>query len=187
MAKIRKRARDRKPGYYLFSDGSSFNNGKKKPDLPQHASCGIVITDSEGKTLKERTKFFPDQTISYGELRGSIVALNTFKKYAEKNNLEPPYRIELYSDSQFVVKGVNDWMLGWLKRGWKNASGATVGQVDLWKYLHKNYLTNEDYKIKFVHIKGHTGNDDFFSQMNDRCDHIAGVCMNEELKVRGLK
>ena len=56
--------------FKIFSDGSSFNNGYKNPDLPQFAACGIIITLNE-KIIYRGKKGFDDQTISYAELKGA--------------------------------------------------------------------------------------------------------------------
>ena len=180
--------------FQVFSDGASFNNGYKDKTKPQIASCGLVIT-SEEKIIKKAKKIFPDKTISYAELKGSILVLDLLKKsILDKYDIEKPYKIELYSDSQFVIKGINEWMKNWLKSCndwkkdiWYNSSGNVVGQYELFREMKLKYLDNPDFDIKFIHIKGHTKKQDFFSTMNETCDKIASNCLNQYLKNNNLK
>lgn len=166
--------------FQVFSDGGVHNNGYKDPNLPMYSACGVVITSDE-KILKKGSKLFLDQTISYAELKGAILVLDLLKnrildQYPE---LEKPYDIELYSDSQFVIKGINEWMRNWIRScdnwkedEWYNSSGNVVGQYELFREMKLKYLDNPDYNIKFIHIKGHTKKKDFYSRMNDMCDKL---------------
>ena len=49
--------------------------------------------------------------------------------------LTRPCEVELYADSQYVLKGVTEWLRGWKAKGWRTASGAAVKNVDLWQQL----------------------------------------------------
>ena len=167
--------------FKCYSDGSSYNNGYKNPDLPQFASCGVVIT-LNGKILKKGAKLFKDQTISYGELKGSILVLDLLEKriLSKHPEITKPYHVELYSDSQFVVNSINEWMYNWLKKCkdwrtdvWYNSSGKVVGQYELFREIKLRYLDNPDWDIKYIHVKGHTKSKDFNSRMNDLCDTLA--------------
>lgn len=164
----------------IFSDGGSVNNGHKKPDEPMYASCGIVITYNK-EIVFQGSKGFIEKTISYAELKGAMIVIDKSIKLLDKlDYMEYPYNLHLYSDSQFVVKSVNEWMSNWLKKAgknwekniWYNASGGEVGQQDLFKELKKKFLDNPNYNIEFNHIKGHTKNKDFYSEMNDLCDSL---------------
>jgi ribonuclease HI len=179
-----------KARFHVFSDSASFNNGYKQgKDIPQICTIGIVITLNE-KIVYRGVKGFegPHATISFGELTGAITVLDKLKEKIEslKSPVSKPYRVEVTSDSQFVIKGVNEWMKGWLRRGWKNNAGSPVGQIELWKDLKARYLDDEDWDIEWSHIKGHTGADDFRSQMNDLCDKIASKKLKEMKKEMGL-
>jgi len=182
--------------FEVFSDASSFNNGYKDPNKPMFASCGVVITYNQ-KILKKGSKFFDDKTISYGELKGSLLVLDLLQKRIldnKKYNIEPPYNVKLYSDSQFVIKSINEWMTKWLKncKDWKtdvwyNSSGSVVGQYELFREMKLKYLDNSDWNIEFIHVKGHTGKNDFISKMNDMCDHLATDITKAKIKELGLK
>lgn len=75
--------------------------------------------------------------------------------------------VELYSDSQYVLKGLNEWMPGWKKKGWRTASKQPVKNVDLWKQL--DTLKN-GHKIHFHWVKGHAGHPE-----NERVDELAVI------------
>lgn len=176
--------------FKCYSDAGSYNNGYKNPDLPMFASCGVVIT-LDGKILKKGSKLFEDKTISYAELKASKLVLDLLKKrILDKHpEIEKPYNVELYSDSQFVVKSINEWMANWIRKCkdwrtdvWYNASGNEVGQYELFREIKMEYLDNPDWNIKYIHVKGHTKKQDFDSQMNDLCDSLATDVLNKHKK-----
>lgn len=75
--------------------------------------------------------------------------------------------IEIVSDSQYVVKCFNEkWHVGWVNRGWKNASKKPVANQDLWEPFIKNVLDHGN--VTFTWVKGHSGHD-----MNDFVDQLA--------------
>ena len=176
--------------FKIYSDAASYNNGYKDPDKPMYAACGLVIT-SEEKILLRGNKFFIDRTISYAELKGVLLVLDLLKKrILDKYPIEKPYKIEVYSDSQFAIKGLNEWMYNWIRKCndwkneiWYNSSGNVVGQYELFKEIKLRYIDNPDFNIKFIHIKGHTNKTDFNSKMNDMCDGIAKKKLKSEMEV----
>lgn len=177
--------------FQCFSDGSVYNNGYKNPDKPMFASCGVIITYQE-EIIKKGSKFFDGQTISYAELKGTLLVLDLLEKrilVKKKDIITPPYNVEVYTDSQFVVKSINEWMNNWLKKCknwktdvWYNSSGGVVGQYELFREMKLKYLDNSDWNIKFIHVKGHTKNDDFFSRMNNICDTLATDVTKAKIK-----
>ncbi|MEG2800251.1 MAG: RNase H family protein, partial [Erysipelotrichaceae bacterium] len=77
-----------------------------------------------------------------------------------------PCEIELYSDSQYVIKAFNDhWIEGWIKKGWKRGKNEPVKNVDLWKRILEAAKPHE---IHFIWVKGHDGH-----AQNERCDFLA--------------
>ena len=63
-------------------------------------------------------------------------------------------KIKVTSDSQYVLKGINEWMENWKKRGWKTSAKKPVKNVDLWQRLDK---AQENHEIEWAWIKGHSG------------------------------
>ncbi len=79
--------------------------------------------------------------------------------------LQEPCQVTIYSDSQYVIKGLTEWMDGWITRGWRNASKKPVANQDLWKLLDK---LREKHTLTTHWVKGHSGHCE-----NERCDEMA--------------
>jgi len=90
------------------------------------------------------------------ELTAVIEALNALKR---------PCRILLHTDSQYVQKGITEWIGGWKARGWRTAAKEPVKNVDLWKRLDELVAAHH---IRWVWVKGHSGHDG-----NERADKLA--------------
>jgi ribonuclease HI len=71
----------------------------------------------------------------------------------------------LHTDSQYVLKGITEWITGWKAKGWKTASKAPVKNVDLWQELDAAQLTHQ---IEWRWVRGHTGHPG-----NERADQLA--------------
>ena len=80
--------------------------------------------------------------------------------------LNRPCDVKLYSDSKYVVDAFNqNWIGGWLKKGWKRGKNEPVKNVDLWKRLLE---AKEPHNVTFIWVKGHDGH-----PQNERCDELA--------------
>ena len=79
--------------------------------------------------------------------------------------LREPCRVTIEIDSEYVKKGVTEWMAGWKRRGWKTASKQPVKNQDLWRRLDEAVARHE---VKWRWVKGHAGHAD-----NNRCDELA--------------
>ena len=79
--------------------------------------------------------------------------------------LTRPSSVDLYSDSQYVLKGLGEWMSGWKKRGWRTASKQPVKNVELWRALDELIATHE---VRFHWVEGHAGHPE-----NERADRMA--------------
>jgi ribonuclease HI len=90
------------------------------------------------------------------ELLGVIHALKALKRKC---------KVIVYTDSQYVQKGVTEWMPGWKMRGWKTAAKAPVKNADLWRELDALRLGHE---VAWHWVKGHAGHPG-----NERADELA--------------
>jgi ribonuclease HI len=81
--------------------------------------------------------------------------------------LKQPCSITLYIDSQYVLKGMTEWLKGWKARGWKTASKEPVKNVDLWQRLD-TLVNTTGHKIEWRWVKGHAGHPG-----NERADALA--------------
>jgi len=81
------------------------------------------------------------------------------------SSLTRPCRVTVHTDSQYVQKGITEWIRGWKARGWRTASKEPVKNVDLWKKLDAAVGQHE---IEWVWVRGHSGHDG-----NERADKLA--------------
>lgn len=79
--------------------------------------------------------------------------------------LKQPSQVIIHTDSQYVLKGMTEWLAGWKARGWKTAAKAPVKNVDLWQALD---AATSLHQIEWRWVKGHSGNPG-----NERADQLA--------------
>ena len=97
----------------------------------------------------------PDTTNNRMELTAAIEALRALKR---------PCRVDFYTDSQYLCRGITEWLPGWRRRGWKRKGGALVN-LDLWKTLDGLVQQHE---VTWHWVRGHSG----FLE-NERVDALA--------------
>lgn len=93
------------------------------------------------------------------ELTAAIEALSALKR---------PCRVTLYTDSEYLKRGITEWMPGWKARGWKRKEGA-LANVELWQAL--DHLL-EQHTVRWAWVKGHAGH-----PQNERVDRLARAAM----------
>lgn len=76
-----------------------------------------------------------------------------------------PLVVDLYSDSQYVLKGLKDWMTGWKRGGWRTADGKPVKNRELWQELDG---LQAQHTVHHHWVRGHSGH-----PQNERCDRMA--------------
>ncbi|MFG0256736.1 MAG: ribonuclease HI [Phycisphaerales bacterium JB043] len=79
--------------------------------------------------------------------------------------LTRPSVVDIYSDSQYVLKGLNEWLDGWKAKGWKNAQKKPVKNRDLWEQLD---ALRSEHELDYHWIRGHSDHPE-----NERCDQLA--------------
>ena len=90
------------------------------------------------------------------EMTAAIVALQHLKK---------PSEVELTTDSQYLVKGMTEWINGWIRKNWVTASKQPVKNKEQWQELLR---LSELHKIKWIWVRGHNGHPE-----NERADALA--------------
>ena len=90
------------------------------------------------------------------ELMAAIMALEALKR---------PCRVDLHTDSKYVMQGVTEWIRGWKARGWKTADKKPVKNEDLWRRLDE---ARNRHEVKWHWVKGHAGH-----ALNERADGLA--------------
>ena len=101
------------------------------------------------------------------ELLAVIMALEALKK---------PCQIKLHADSQYVLKGMTEWLVGWKAKGWKTASKQPVKNVDLWQRLDA-LVSGSGHQIEWLWVKGHNGDPG-----NERADELANQGVEQALR-----
>lgn len=136
----------------IFTDGSSRGN-------PGPGGWGsIVFYDSQ---VKELGGYSANTTNNRMELKAVIESLRFLQ-----SKLPEASEIKVFSDSSYVLDGIQKWVRSWIRRSWKTSQGADVKNKDLWIELHE--LAEAFNKIHWQHVAGHAG-----IAGNERCDEIA--------------
>jgi ribonuclease HI len=79
--------------------------------------------------------------------------------------LKHPSEVEIYTDSEYVMKGITEWLAAWKRRGWKTADRKPVKNVDLWQALEAAAARHE---VRWHWVRGHSGHAE-----NERADALA--------------
>jgi ribonuclease HI len=98
------------------------------------------------------------------ELQAVIAALEALSPEEAKRE-----KIVVYTDSQYVQKGITLWLPEWKKRGWKTSDKKPVKNKDLWQRLE---ALAGLFPVSWVWVKGHSGN-----KYNERCDELTGIAI----------
>ncbi|MFZ2999492.1 MAG: ribonuclease HI [Undibacterium umbellatum] len=131
----------------IYTDGACKGN-------PGVGGWGALLI--AGNNEKELFGGEKETTNNRMELMAVIQALGALKR---------PCHITLHTDSQYVLKGITEWITGWKAKGWKTASKAPVKNVDLWQQLDAARTIHE---IDWRWVRGHTGHPG-----NERADQLA--------------
>lgn len=141
----------------IYTDGACSGN-------PGEGGYGVVLLYNGVR--KEVSKGFKLTTNNRMELMAVVDALTLLKE---------PCKVNLYSDSKYVVSAIKEgWLIGWIAKGWKNSKKEPVKNIDLWKEL---IPLLEKHEVEFIWVKGHADNIE-----NERCDELARMAIkNGEL------
>jgi len=142
----------------IYTDGSARGN-------PGPAGYGIVFHIGS-KTIEHGGRV-DHATNNMMELTGPIEAMKYLKKLESKGFAQgnPVQKVEIISDSKYVILGITEWIDNWIKNGWRNAAKKPVLNKELWQEL---YELNQEFKPKWTYVKGHNEN-----KWNERADVIA--------------
>ena len=147
----------------IYTDGAARGN----PDGPGGYGAVLTYMDREGRIYKKE--------ISAGYRKTTNNRMELMAVIRSLQELNRPCRVELYSDSKYVVDAFNqNWIAGWIKKGWKTADGSPVKNADLWKKL---YEAAKPHDIEWVWVKGHDG-----IEGNERADFLANLGVEKTLE-----
>lgn len=138
----------------IYTDGSAKGN----PNGPGGYGTVLLYVDTKGVThRREYSGGYKKTTNNRMELMGAIVGLEALLR---------PCQVDLYSDSQYLVKAFNDhWIDNWQRRNWRRGKNEPVKNADLWQRL---LAACRPHEVTFHWIRGHAGNPE-----NERCDQLA--------------
>jgi ribonuclease HI len=131
----------------IFSDGACSGN-------PGPGGWGTILRC--GGHEKELSGFDAETTNNRMELCGAIAGLEALKRSC---------RVRLTTDSEYVKKGITEWITGWVRRGWRNSQKKPVANRDLWERL---LALTERHQVEWHWVRGHDGHAE-----NERCDALA--------------
>ena len=132
----------------IHTDGACKGN-------PGPGGWGAVLQAGGGHE-KELWGGEPNTTNNRMELMAAIMALEALKR---------PCKVELHTDSKYVMQGITKWMRGWKARGWLTADKKPVKNAELWQRLDAARLRHD---VKWRWVKGHAGH-----ELNERADQLA--------------
>lgn len=135
----------------IYTDGGASPN-------PGNGGWGVILIADNG-VEKELCGGEPNTTNNRMELTAVIEALQALKR---------PCVVDLYVDSEYVKKGMTEWLPKWIKRQWKNVKNEAVKNQDLWQALVE---AAERHEITWHWVRGHDGN--VYNERVDRLTHKA--------------
>ena len=135
------------PHVSIYTDGACIGN-------PGPGGWGALLRfDRQEKELSGPD---PDTTNNRMELTAAVEALNALTR---------PCRVDFYTDSKYLKRGITEWMGGWKARGWKTSNKKAVKNQDLWRALDDAIMPHQ---IEWHWVRGHAGH-----RENERVDRLA--------------
>lgn len=143
--------------FVIYTDGACSPN-------PGPGGWGAVILE-DGSVVSELSGAEPESTNNRMELTAAVKALESLDQSA---------RIDLYTDSTYVKKGITEWIFNWQKNNWRTASKTEVKNSDLWRQLLEQIGRHD---IEWHWVKGHADN-----RWNNRADELAVAARKSEAR-----
>ena len=144
----------------IYTDGACKGN-------PGPGGWGVLMRT--GETQKELYGGEASTTNNRMELTAVIQALQALKR---------PCAVTLYLDSQYVLKGITEWLPGWKAKGWRTASRQPVKNAELWRQLD-DLLSQGGHVVDWRWVRGHNGDPG-----NERADALANLGVEQTLSRR---
>lgn len=138
-----------RPRVLLYTDGACSGN-------PGPGGWAYVLKHPGTGKVREGSGGAAQTTNNQMELSAVIHGLGALKQ---------PCEVELYSDSKYVLEGLETWIDNWQRRGWRTATKAPVKNVELWQQLAK---LRGQHTLRYHWVRGHSGHPE-----NERCDELA--------------
>ena len=130
-----------------------YTDGGADPNPGIGGWAALLLSGGQEKVL---TGHAPQATNNRMELTAAIEALRALKR---------PCQVNLYTDSEYLRRGITEWIEKWVKQGWQHKGGRPIPNADLWKLL---WPLVQRHEISWHWVKGHAGN-----RYNERVDALA--------------
>jgi len=150
-----------------ITDVTVYTDGGADPN-PGPGGWGVVLLHEASAKSTELKGGEPHTTNNRMELTAAIRALEALTRRC---------KVRLYTDSQYLRKGITEWLPGWIARGWKRKDGELQNE-DLWRRLAELI---KEHDIRWDWVKGHAGN-----KWNERADQLATLAIREQRAALGL-
>lgn len=137
----------------IYTDGACKGN-------PGPGGWGALLR--YGKVEKQLRGGDPMTTNNRMELSAAIYALRALKR---------PCQVHLYTDSEYLRKGITEWLPNWKRNGWRTAAKQPVKNADLWQALEQ---AAQPHQIQWHWVKGHSGHPE-----NELVDQLANLAIEE--------
>lgn len=152
---------------YIYADESCLGNTRQRA-TPGGAAGLVSIWKENCWERRDYWESEPATTNNRMAIRSGIVPLRALRR---------PSRVIFTSDSQYLVKGMSEWVFGWVRRGWKRKTGV-VENVELWKALVEVAAPHE---IEWRWVRGHAGH-----PQNEYADALATAAARDLSSSGGL-
>lgn len=134
------------PYIAIYTDGAC---------IPNPGPGGWAALLRSGEHEKVLTGRAPATTNNRMELTAAVEALKA---------LSSPHKVDIFTDSEYLKRGITEWLPGWRRRSWRRKGGA-LANVDLWKALDSAL---NQHKVSWHWVRGHAGN-----HWNEKVDQLA--------------
>jgi ribonuclease HI len=148
------------PEIILYTDGACSGN-------PGPGGWAYILRHPATEKVKKGSGGDPHTTNNRMELTAAIRGLQALKPGQR-------WRVRLVSDSEYVIRGLTEWIEKWIAKGWRRGKKPVMNE-DLWKELYE--LTRQ-FDMSYEHVRGHTGHPE-----NEECDRLA-VAAIESVRMR---
>ena len=144
----------------IYTDGGADPN-------PGPGGWGVVLAHPASGKVQELRGGEAHTTNNRMELTAAIRALETLRQ---------PCRVEMHTDSQYLRRGITEWLPGWIARGWRRKDGELQNE-DLWRRLADAVASHD---VRWTWVKGHAGD-----PRNERADQLATAAIREQRAAAG--
>ncbi len=139
----------------MYTDGACRGN-------PGPGGWGVILSYRDRD--KELNGYDPETTNNRMELTAAIEGLRALNRTCD---------IDLYTDSKYVIQGINGWIENWKTNGWKTAAKKPVKNADLWQLLHQQ---DKNHRVNWHWVKGHAG-----IEGNELADALANQAIDQAI------